>query len=402
MPREPNPRVARLTLASLASALLIGCETGERQVVVVTDSAGVRLIDIARDQLPVQHVDSTPDLIIGAGTAFGGLEFYGIRTLTVLRDSTIVVSDRDQQIIQIDPVTGSIARMGGAGDGPLEFRNLAEILETPDGHLLVIDQGRRRIVELTRDGDILGESRFPPIGSPGAQPRILQAGRARLETLHVAEVPGFGRSSSGPLRGVGAVLSLADPSDTLVTFRGPALFVNRGAAGGVVFGATTLFAGAEEGIWIGDTEAQRVELWSPEPELTAVVRWSAGSSRKLTADRIVQFWSRLEDGAPPDQRAAIPEMKTILPFADSIPAFAELLASPSHVWIRSVVHPEVELLDLPTPPQEWLVVDYRTGTSRRLMMPAGFTLWFATPDYVLGVHRDELGIETIRRYGLPT
>jgi hypothetical protein len=62
----------------------------------------------------------------------------------------------------------------------------------------------------------------------------------------------------------------------------------------------------------------------------------------------------------------------------------------------------VELLDLPTPPQEWLVVDYRTGTSRRLMMPAGFTLWFATPDYVLGVHRDELGIETIRRYGLPT
>jgi hypothetical protein len=36
------------------------------------------------------------------------------------------------------------------------------------------------------------------------------------------------------------------------------------------------------------------------------------------------------------------------------------------------------------------------------MMPAGFTLWFATPDCVLGVHRDELGIETIRRYGLPT
>jgi hypothetical protein len=93
-------------------------------------------------------------------------------------------------------------------------------------------------------------------------------------------------------------------------------------------------------------------------------------------------------------------MKTILPFADSIPAFAELLASPSHVWIRSTVDPEVELLDLPTPPQEWLVVDYRTGASRRMIMPARFTLWYATANYVLGVHRDALGIETVRRYRL--
>jgi hypothetical protein len=402
MLREPNPRVARLTLASLAAALLIGCETGERQVVVVTDSAGVRLTDIARDQLPVQHVDSTPDLIIGAGTAFGGLEFYGIRTLTVLRDSTIVVSDRDQQIIQIDAATGSVARMGGAGDGPLEFRNLAEILETPDGHLLVIDQGRRRIVELTRDGETVRESQFPQIRTPGAGLRILQAGPPRLERLHIAEVPGLSNSTSGPFRGVGVVLSLSDPSDTLVTFRGPATFVNRGAAGGVMFGATTLFAGSEAGIWIGDTEGQRVELRTPDHELKTVVRWSTDSSRAVNADRIAEFWSRLEEGAPPGQRAGIPEMKKILPFADSIPAFGGLAASPSHVWIRSVVHPEVELLDLPTPPQEWLVVDYRTGTSRRLMMPAGFTLWFATPDYVLGVHRDELGIETIRRYGLPT
>lgn len=395
------PDVARFSPACWCAVLLVACGTSESRTDAVTDSAGVRLIEIDRDRVPVQHVDSMPDLVIGDGTSFGGLEFYGIRTLTVLRDSTIVVSDRDQQIIQIDPAAGSVSRMGGAGEGPHEFRSLSDILETPDAHLLAIDYGRRRIVELTRDGDLVSEVPIPPIGIPGAGMRILESGPARLESLYVAEVPGLSNSTSGPFRGVGVLFPLSDPSDTLVTFRGPATFVNPGAAGGVMFGATTLFAGSEEGLWIGDTESQRVELWSPEHDLSAVVRWSTDSTREVTADRITEFWTRLEEGAPPEQRAGIPEMKKILPFADSIPAFNGMESSRSHVWLRGFVAPDVLLLDLPPPPEEWLVIDASTGSSRRLIMPAGFTLRHATNDYVLGVHRDELGIETIRRYRLP-
>jgi hypothetical protein len=384
-----------------AGILSPACDSSHAPELVVADSAGVRLVRLSWDDTPIDTVDGAADLIVGDGQAFDSLEFFGIRHVSLARDSAILVADRGQRIIRIDLRTGAVLRLGRSGDGPLEFRGLARVLPMQSGNILAVDARRRRIVEVAASGELVREVPFPEVATAGGTLLVLPAGPVSFETLHVAAIPGFENSDGRAHRGFGAVLRLAEPAETLAVFRGPTTFAGRGATGAVVFGANTLFAGSADGLWLGDTAEPRVELWTPGQGLAAVVRWLSQDARVVSADREAEFWSRVESGMPPDQRAALAEMKRTLPFADSIPAFGSLIAAPPYVWIGRAHAPEVMALDLPTPPQEWLVVDYRTGSARRILTPASFTLTGATESFILGVHRDALGIETLRRYRLP-
>src|SRR5690606_1053514 len=87
------------------------------------------------------------------------------------------------------------------------------------------------------------------------------------------------------------------------------------------------------------------------------------------------------------------EMKQTLPFADSIPAFGSLVTGPREIWIADQYPPEARYFEEPIRAQEWLVVDWETGDSYRVVTPPGFSLRLVTPRHLVGVHRDALGAE---------
>src|SRR5690606_41860275 len=79
---------------------------------------------------------STHVLAIGGGDEFKDTDFHKIRGIAFLGDSTLFIVDGGaQQIVRIDMITRSTARIGQRGDGPLEFRGLTSLIPAGGGHL---------------------------------------------------------------------------------------------------------------------------------------------------------------------------------------------------------------------------------------------------------------------------
>src|SRR5690606_19444833 len=97
---------------------------------------------------------------------------------------------------------------------------------------------------------------------------VAWAGPATIEVIYVGVVPAFSGLPDGQAhRGYGALARFTEPSDTLTRFLGESEFMSATAAGAVMFGASTLMSGSENGVWIGDMATPMVERWAPSEGL---------------------------------------------------------------------------------------------------------------------------------------
>lgn len=395
--------MARVLLFGAALAGPIGCRSDTSTDTVVTDSAGVRTISVSWDAAPILPLDTTHVLAIGGGDEFKDTDFHKIRGIAFLGDSTLFIVDGGaQQIVRIDMITRSTARIGQRGDGPFEFRGLTSLIPAGGGNLYAVDAQRRRIVEFSASGDLVAEHAFPPEARAPGHLYVALAGPATIEGIYVGVVPAFSGLPDGHAhRAYGALARFTEPSDTLTGFLGASEFISARAAGAVMFGASTLMSGSESGVWIGDTATPMVERWAPPAGLMTRVVWTTRRTRELTPQRLQRFWSTVESNLPSGDVSSLAEMKQTLPFADSIPAFGSLVTGPREIWIADQYPPEARYFEEPIRAQEWLVVDWETGDSYRVVTPPGFSLRLVTPRHLVGVHRDALGAETVRLYPAP-
>lgn len=384
-------------------ALAAGCHSDTSTASVVADSAGVRTIRISWDTAPVRPVDTTRVLVIGGAGEFDDAGFYKVRGIASLGDTTLFVVDGGaQQVVRVDLMTRRMVRIGRRGDGPFEFRGLTSLIPTAAGNLYAVDAQRRRIVEFSASGDLVAEHGFPREAQAPGHLHVVLAGPATMDGIYVGVVPVFtGMPDGHAHRAYGALVRFSEPSDTLVRFLGESEFISADAAGAVMFGASTLMSGSEDGIWIGDTATPMVERWAPRAGLVTRVLWTTRRARQLTPPRLEQFWKTVESKLPGSDMSVLAEMKQTIPFADSIPAFGSLVTGAREVWIADHYPPEAVYFEEPVSTQEWLVVDWETGDSYRVVTPSGFELRLVTPTYLIGVHRDGLGVETVRLYPVP-
>lgn len=395
--------VARPLLFCVALAGSSGCPSDTSTESVVTDSAGVRTISVRWDTAPILPVDTTRVLVIGGGGEYEGTDFYKVRGIAALGDSTLFVVDGGaQQVVRIDLTTRTTTRIGRRGDGPFEFRGLTTLIPTASGNMYVVDAHRRRIVEFSTSGDLIAAHGLPREAQAPGHLHVALAGPATIDGVYVGVVPAFTGLADGHVhRAYGALVRFAEPADTLTRFLGPSEFMSASAAGAVMFGASTLISGSADGAWIGDTATPMVERWAPPAGLMTRVLWTTRRTRKLTPQRLEQFWRTVEGNLAKRDVAVLAEMKQIITFADSIPAFGSLVAGPRAIWIADQHPPEAQYFDEPVGTQEWLVVDWQTGDSYRVVAPTGFELRLVTSTHLVGVHRDGLGVETVRLYPAP-
>lgn len=108
-----------------------------------------------------------------------------------------------------------------------------------------------------------------------------------------------------------------------------------------------------------------------------------------------EFWSGLHAMEPDADPAILGHMRETFPMADSVPAFGRLIASRSgEIWIGGYPGP-VETLEQPWPALDWIVVDPARGSVRTATTPPGFKLFEVTEEYLVGVHEDDLGVESV-------
>jgi hypothetical protein len=344
-------------------------------------------------------VDSAPVWVIG-GDANGAddLVLHGIVDAALLGGDAVVIAERStQQVIRVDLGSGAVRRWGRAGDGPEEFRGLAQVYDAGDGRVGAFDRVRNRYVEIDENGTFVEDMQVPAVNQLGTN--YLE--RAGTGALYLAAVTSFPvNPAPGARRGGGAVLRLGEPVDTVTLIRGNAVFFEQDAMGGVLFGGTTVVAPAPSGLWVGDTELQEVVLWGGD-RIEKIVRWAAAEPRVLTEERKAEFWRHLEAGLPADQQPVLDDARRRMFFADTIPAFGSIeTAQYGTLWVGSFVPPEPFLLEEAPPAQNWLVLDTESAAAGTVTTPEGFRLLVVGTDFVVGVHMDELGVETLRRYDL--
>jgi len=365
-----------------------------------SDSAGVEVVSFDADRLPPPvRVDPVPEWVLGEGQDSDlRLDLYRVVDVTALSDERVAVAEGStQSILVLDRSEGTTKRLGGDGDGPSEFRAIARLFLSDEDALSAYDARRNRLLTFHLDGDVVEERSLPRVAASGNIPRLDIDGEGRIYLAVIPALP----EGAGIERPRGGIFTVNEEVDTLTTVRGREVFRNSMGTGAVIFGSTTWTAAdAGHGIWIGDTAEREIGLWRGSGGPTRIVRWGSDGLREVSESDIASFWAALDGAVPSGDPRPSNVMQDVLPFAEQWPAFGRLLvAGEGDLWVSRPLDPAVEFLsDEEPPPEEWTVVRFREGRAERVVTPGGFRVMEVRGDRLLGVHQDDLGVETVRQY----
>jgi hypothetical protein len=188
--------------------------------------------------------------------------------------------------------------------------------------------------------------------------------------------------------------------DTVARYRGDAFFRRGRELGPVLLGPTVEFAASPAGVWIGDSASPSVARWSGPGTPELVVRWRRALDRSLTEERVRELLDRLMAQIPESQRRAARRYAEQPPVPDSLPAFGDLLVADRGVlWVgehHGVDFPRIRLLE--DEPRAWALFG-PDGTPRgRVVTPPRVDVLDVRSGWIVGLHQDELGVETVRLY----
>ena len=391
----PRARSVLRSVAVLLLSGLVACNAPDPvpSLVVQRDSAGVRIIEALRPLWgdsslwsinPDPHVDLTRS---GDGTSH---EFFRVRDVRQRPDGSVVVADRGSQEVRLYSSSGeSLGSVGGAGDGPGEFRNLWKLELAAEGILALDQQGRitvfaadlgptgtidvaARVFDLhdLSDGTVLVEVRSLPETPPG--PQVIRGS----STLLRYDLNGTRIDSLGEIAGYEEVSRVID---------------DQYISGRPLFGREGHVAANRDVILEGSADLMEVRELSVTGDVVRILRIPdyplSLTDEEVAAEREAQFDVELPPGAtfPPPLHQFIEE----LPAPAARPAYADILVDPAGaIWLELYRGRSEQ-----DRPQEWLVLDADGTWLGSVDAPNGFAVMDVTMDAVLGVWTDELGLE---------
>ncbi len=396
------PSLLMLTLtAILATACAEDATPSAGDPATVTDSAGVRIVDLGDAPLDIIEqltVAPEPDLVIRSREDDASSVFSGVRDVEVLPQGRIAVANGSgNEILVFDSSGERVAVWGGAGDGPGEFRSL-ELLAflTPDS-LAAGDRGLRRVTVLdavgryvrsfgTADAVDRASNPIPPrpmglladgsvVGAVYSRPDPVEgAARPAVEIVAIA-------ADGGSAYPVGTW-----PSDEVAMFEKDGVLEVTQAP----FGRRLHIATASDGVWIADDDRWEARKYSPGGELRMVVRSSV--SPVAVTDQLIEalLRERYRDAV---EGPALEELK------QDVREIVRHTTAPSFGAIVGTADGGVAVAEfgLGTAARMWITVR-PNGTAAVVELPAGLDVKRWGPDWVIGVARDELDREEIHRY----
>jgi hypothetical protein len=337
---------------------------------------------------------------IGALEGSEGERLFQVAAAARLDDGRIVVANSGtHEIRYFDPAGKHLFSIGRRGEGPGEFRQITNLLRYPGGTLMVYDAILRRGTLLDPDGRVTrlvdfarsGPARpFGPVGrltdgsivvlfgstrsysgASGVVRDTLELGRFADDGTFlgiVGRVPGgeaFVVAGVGPFR-----LPFGHPGPT-VAVRDSVILTRRG-----------------EGFEMG--------VLSPQGEWIAVLK-KAHDPQRITrthVDRYQEEWLA-RAGTDEPSRSTMRRILASIPYPNTFPAISNLIVDrEDDLWVEHYPagsDPTPNTWSIFAPDGRWL---------GDITMPPGLEILEIGRDYVLGVWRDEQGIEYIRQHRL--
>lgn len=370
-----------------------------QQTVSVTDSAGVRIVESSAPAWSAGsewRVGTEPVLTIGEVS--GDLDYLFERVSHALRleDGTIVVADRGPNELRLFDAAGVFIRsLGGSGEGPGEFAMLSEVWARGDT-ILASDSFQSRISVFGRGGDVLETIRVevaqgrgyrtpstqfsdgailvfnPPSGGggigggdviPGAVWRLdrySRAGRFMNEISYVQESPRWEHGIYELPPGLYLPFSLGLP----------------------------LFAASGDHVYAAEGTEGSIQRWKSDGELSHLIRWPIPERRVSSEDR--RSWREANSTVPEGYNpAAWARYVREIPFPERMPLYGRLLVdAQGNVWAKRF-SPSWE------GDSSWYVFDGRGAWLGEVSTPPGLSIFEIGADYVLGLRRDQPGVQFV-------
>lgn len=405
LPPRSHMRIV-LLVVSLAAC---GTDVSHTNGVVVRDSAGVRIVEIqvAVDTLPHWHVADSATTTIGVVSGDPHYELHRVRHTMRLRDGAIAVVNTGSQEVRFYTREGEYQRsVGGRGQGPGEFQGLRDVAVTASDTLLVLQgetvarfDGRGTFVS-QRTVDVL---RFKESTREDLGPLWVLPDGSLLFILYQFANP-TAAPTIGPFRpptGYARISVEEGHRYTFGWFPGAEQFAYESGdlviGGGMrPLGLDTKIAVGGGKVFIGDNDTYEIRVYAFEGVLERLIRLNRDRVGVTSSDveRIRAEWKQVLQQIPAASRPTIRRHHSAAPFPETLPAFADLKADrDANLWVME--YPRNELAS-----HRWVVFDPSGFPLATVATPAGLRIDDIGSDYVLGLVRDELGVEYVRLYRL--
>lgn len=394
-------RRAGLRAATLGATLLAACAPGGEagRGLVVRDSAGVRIVESPEEArapaLRVQ-VEPEPALELGGGA---GEELHHVTDAARLEGGTVVVANAGTHQLRVFSGAGRPLRaLGRRGRGPGEFEGLEGVHALPGGRIAAWDGALSRLSVFDSAGALLRV--WSPREGLGFYPQAL----GTLADGRLVLAGGFdGRIPAGAeVWRDTTTVRVVSPQDDAWTSLGrfPRAEYVVARPGGMImvhprpFARETRVAAAADRIYLSTAETPEVRVYDGEGRLRGLFRFAA-SPVPVTGEDVRAYRDLLLSvGAPAELREAQRRILDALPFPETMPPVRSLEVDPEgHLWIEEPRRGDGAARS------RWRVMDADGRTLATVELPA-IRVTQIGMDFVLGVARDEDGVERVRLYRL--
>ncbi|NIR42843.1 MAG: hypothetical protein GWN99_03115 [Gemmatimonadetes bacterium] len=402
---ERSPTRGACLIGLLAFSAAACAEPAEEAAWTVRDSADVRVVENVRPAWMPEtawRVAEMPSLEIGVEDGEEPYVFFRVSDALRLPDGRIVVGNSGTGELRFfDPTGRFLYRAGGHGQGPGEFGEFSSIrIWGARRDVIVATDGFNNRVNFFRStGEFVSSVRIEPIPSR-TSPAIID-GFADGTWLAVG---GLGPLAGAPGQIIGGSLEYSRynpdgrPADTLFELADPRRYVH--SYGGVThypylpFPARPSVAAGDYWLFVGDGTTHEIERRRLDGELNSLYRWPEGQRR-----RAADFYDRYREADIESTREErrpliIHYYEQDLPLPEYLPAHQGLFVDDEgYLW--------VERYRLPWKSQpSWEIFDPDGRWLGDIQTPERFRIFQIGRDFLLGRHRDELGVERIRVYEL--
>ncbi len=375
--------------------LLVACARPLPFEVGTVDSSGVQIVTSdPTNSDETCAFSAEPVLVIGDNEEDDTQWFSVINGMGRLSDGSIVVIDRMAAQVRIFDATGRHLRtMGERGVGPGEFTAPWILWVTPGDTLWVGNQRPWSYSVFTAEGEFVRRVMLdPPYPNPSRGGGVLDnryTVNAAYESLYT---PAFDAPDT-------MVVEIHDPEGMLVgtLAKVPSETLGKVSGAPETFWVSPLFEGDAEVDARGSTIAlahgskPELRILDEAFNLRTIIRW-AEPDREVTGADLRAWRSNYLEGIGERDEYDDATLSPERPVTDLFPALSSVsIGRDGRIWVRQYDRPREE--------RGWLAFGSDGRFHCRMARLPG-AAWEFGADYVLLLHRSELGVQTVRMHSL--
>lgn len=359
------------------------------------DSIGITIVESAAPRWGVgQGWAVSPEPILNLATTGTGppYEFFRVRDATLLPAGVIAVASAGSNDIRFFSSTGEfLYDVGGEGEGPGEFQWLESIQEYRGDSLVAFDQRLRRMTVFSPTQKV--SRTITLLDLPVREVEPLDDGTFAARFFY-ASMDLYEGESGVLVRVPNPIVRLSSSGevvDTIAMGAGYEEFIAERGATVPLFGKDSHFAVHNGQVYLGDADQMEFEVFSETGQLRRIVRVAGMEFGITPQDMEDERDGRLGPDPSPSRLDAFAE----LPVPETKPAYSSFLVdSEGCIWAEEYRHNWLSLRSSRS--RNWSVFGPNGVWLGTVAFPAPFAVYEIGSDYVLGLGRDEMGVEHVQ------